>query len=263
MTHMGQTEEGDQVRDLGERVATIRLGGPGLRAPSTLLISGVFVMMILAVGAYGLQRGYYGYSRFGLVAAAAWVTPWLAASAVLIIPLGAWLLYRGMSRSSVLSIHRQGLQARFGRGKEYSITWPSLAGIKYEGVQTFMLFLPQPTVYRLAILPTHGPRLDFEDRFGRLNLLVEEIKKSYYPVKLPVYRQAVNSGRPVAFGPLQLESGGVNLGDDRIPWSEIEGVDVERGNLIFRIKSRKAARLRAFDVPDLELLLALIEEKTA
>lgn len=79
-------------------------------------------------------------------------------------------------------------------------------------------------------------------------------------VQLPKAIDRLNAGQPVSFGPLTLSPSGIAVGDQSLPWSEVEGVQTRKGMVSVRKSGKWLVwkRVPVSDIPNFSVFDALV-----
>jgi hypothetical protein len=103
-------------------------------------------------------------------------------------------------------------------------------------------------------------------RIENLPELITRLKAHLYPRLYPALQAGFLAGRAVAFGPVSVQAQGLRMRPHNqaiTPWSEIRRVTVRSGELMVELKhlqkGNSLARIPVAKIPNLELLLKLIE----
>jgi hypothetical protein len=268
---------------------------PSIRRHELWSLVLVGAIAVLAPAAYGITLAYYGYTRYGPVAASAWSTPWLIAAAGLFAAwLSVFLLLVRRSRYGVI-LHRNGLYlgdvetppggspGRPFRRMPNLIPWEAVTGIAVELIASTA---GRPPVHRVFLHFQGGRRLSLAEAlpkhsalaglFGpvcieNLPELITRLKARLYPRLQPGLRAAFQSGKPVSFGKVAVQQEGFIYhktlagflpARTRIPWDKINRLTVQSGDLVVELenhKGRRFPRIPVSKIPNLELLLTLID----
>lgn len=247
-------------KPLGPQVAIYRSRPFSRRSYQVELLIGA--LAVLAPLAYGYSRQQYGYARYGPVAAQFWSRPWylLAGLAFLVFVL---LLLLGLIRAQrYVAVHKNGLRVRLSRRKQFS--WGELTGVTTGGVQTRFFGIPLRTRYQAVLFPTVDSPLKLDNTLDDLPELLTRVKANLYPRLLPGMRKAFQEGKTLYFGPLAVRQDALILeqNDDKrssIPWSQVQSVSIQAGMLEIDIEDKARVRLPVARVPNLELLLQIIQ----
>ncbi|HNB52963.1 MAG TPA: hypothetical protein PK530_13525 [Anaerolineales bacterium] len=237
---------------------------PPLSYPSRAMNREDFLLYLVALAlpvgllAYGLWEVYLGYVQFGPAAMVAWGQPWFIASAIFALPLFL-LTVRAviLARREVL-VAEQGLILH-GVAKK-PLAWKNLHGIAVEDVRYHLFTLPLRTRRRLYLYPTAGRPLTLDDRFRDLPGLAETIKTRLYPLLLPDLRKQLQTDQWVYFGPIRFTRKEFDTGTQTLPWDQINSLRAHAGFLLVERTDRAPLRLPTAKIPNVELLLQLVEE---
>lgn len=222
------------------------------------LFPGLLIMFGLL--GYGLWRGYYGYTRFGSVAAYTWSRPWLLAAAAISFILAIWLLIRKRQSDQYIGIYQNGLRFRIGRRKNEPWRWNEIAGLTVRSEENHFLGLPILTRNRLVIYPNVGKPLRVDDRIQDLDQLTEQIKAQFYPYLSKALRTQFYEDHWVHFGPIAIHRQALRVRNKMIPWKQVENIGVERGKMVIEVDGDRPIRISTVKIPNLEVCLNIIQE---
>lgn len=210
----------------------------------------------------GIWRWYLAYTQYGPAVVWRWSAPWIAAglglSPALVLGLLSWLRTRG----TILAINPSGIVFRRG-GSHQQLPWPEIQALTVSGPWTGLPLLStrgQPAA--LTIRASEDRRIQLTRELERFDVLVKEIKSRVYPRLQRAYAGTFNDGGSLHFGPLQVHSGGLQVGRRRLTWDKVASADLREGTLEIRSKpaSKQAGfRLPAASIPNVDLCLQLIQ----
>lgn len=257
--------------------------GPTIKRRDRWLLALTGVMFILIPVGQGTLRAYNGYSRYGPAAASSWSLPWFMVAGVAFL---AWLLLMiqlvRRSQYGVL-LYRNGL--RFGaveRSHKHAATpllpWEKVRGIAVEliastkdkpPIHKATLFLEDRKIHLAEARSDWGAMANLfgPARIENLPELITRLKAHLYPRLFPSLRSSLLSGEELSFGPLAVHRQHILLktkSSDPIPWTKVRQVTIQSGYLVVELErspqSRSRMRVPVSKIPNLELLLKLIEE---
>lgn len=207
---------------------------------------------------YGLWQSYLGYVQFGPAAMTAWSQPWFIAGAWAVIPLFILTLRAVRFARREVQVVEKGLILT--ELTKNPLPWKNLHGLTVEDVRYHFLTLTLRTRRRVRLIPTTGRPLTLDDRFRDLAGLAETIKAHLYPLLLPELRKQLQTNQWVYFGPLRFNRTELDPGSTPLPWTEITSLSVHAGYLLIERPNRLPLRLPTAKIPNVELLLQLVEE---
>ncbi|GAB4578936.1 MAG: hypothetical protein Fur0022_16730 [Anaerolineales bacterium] len=207
---------------------------------------------------YGLWQVYLGYIQFGPAAMSAWGQPWFTSAALAVLPLFILTVRAvALARREVWVVDQglvfQGMQKK-------TLAWKNLQGIAIEDVRYHLLNLTLRTRQRIHLFPTTGHPLPLDDRYRDLAGLGETIKARLYPLLLPELRKQFQANQWVYFGPLRINRKELDTGNRRLLWEQITGLRVYAGMVRIELADRSPLLVPAAKIPNVELLLQLVEE---
>ena len=218
------------------------------------------LLIPLLLLAYGLWRMYDGRENFGIAAAESWGRPWFIAATIGLIPaLLLMLRYLRAVRQSV-TLHENGLRLRHISSQQSILLWNKISGIATETIQNRLLDRRLSTRIRVTMYPTTGDSIQLGARLRNLTNLTRGIKRRIYPRIYKEMRAKLSTEQWLYFGPLKINHETFHLRRD-IPWDQIKEIRVASGSLIIELNKRKRYRIPTAKIPNLELLLKLIDEE--
>jgi hypothetical protein len=188
----------------------------------------------------------------------AWGQRWFIAAAWAAVPL-VFLTARAVwfAQREVL-VTPAGIVV-YGIG-EKTFAWKNIEGIAVEDNRYHLLGITLRTRNRVRLYPTTGTPIRFDDRYKDLPGLTETIKRNLCPVILPTYRALLHEGQWIYFGLLRFNPTTLDTGKRTIPWEEIESLRVHNGVLNIAQRDGRAVKIPTAKIPNVELLLQLVEE---
>ncbi len=233
-----------------------------MRRGELLSLFALAAAAVLVPVLYGYSRAQYALTKYGPIAAAAWSRPWYLLAGVAMLVGAALLVYRLTTRRRRIDVHKNGILLRRSRVKY--LPWTGVAGIASGTSQTFFLGLPLRTHNRVMIYPTVGKPLRLDSSIENLPELLTRLKASVYPRLLEQMSPAFAQGGRLYFGPLSITQSSLQFEIGKpparnLPWSQLRSVSVQSGVLVVEPEQGQALKIPAFNIPNLELLLQIIQ----
>jgi hypothetical protein len=211
--------------------------------------------------AIGCWREQYGLSNYGPAAASAWSLPWYRLSLVALIPL-LWLALRRVRQSHrVIRIFPQGITIQSTAGRRWRFSWPEIQGISSTKVCYSFLGISLNCKYEARLYPVEQKPIRL-DNLPALEELCARIKAEIHPVLLQQYRRAFQNGETLVFGPVKINRDEIMVKKKSIPWRQLERLEPAGGFLHLVQKNNHPLKLPVQEVPNIELLLQIIQEGT-
>jgi hypothetical protein len=216
--------------------------------------------LVLLVLAYGLWRGYYGYTRYGMVAAIGWSRPWLAFGAAAGLLGLIWLLLRWRASRRFVALHEDGIHVHLGGRYNRWLPWEDLEGVTVADTRRHLLGLTTNRQRVVAFYPKSGGQFRLDDRFQQIDRLLHGLKTLYFPRLQPELGRAFRGGRSLRFGPVEISRGRLALQGKDIPWETVQNIRLESGSLLITRTAGRPLRVPAHRIPNLEVLLHILRE---
>ena len=219
------------------------------------------VAAILAPLGYGLWRANYAYARYGPVAAEYWSRPWyylaLAAAAIFLL-LGLTRLRLSLTE---VKVYPGGLSIRTGFGRPGSYDWSDISGLTSSIVEESFFGLPVQNKYKTRLILHSGKSIPLPSKLNDLAELTSRLKASMYPRLLPKLQAEFHNGSWLFFGPLAIQAAGLRLDNREISWQQVKYINVQAGRLVIEFNDRPTQKLPVERIPNLELVLQLIDQR--
>jgi hypothetical protein len=145
-------------------------------------------------------------------------------------------------------------QQEICRWDDIVAVWQYVVKRYYNGVYT-------GTTHTYTIQKRDGTKLKFDDTLGNVEQLGNTIQEEVARRLLPLAIAAYNRGEPVPFGKLSLSGQGLSWGDKTLPWSEVQGVQINKGYLTVKKQGKwlRWANISVSQIPNLLVALTLID----
>jgi hypothetical protein len=241
----------------GRRLAVYR-GNP-LRWSDLLLVFFPASLLVILPLAYGLYRAWIAYTRFGPAAAGAWARPWYMLATLALIPLTLLACYRLYQASRFVAVYEGGLRLRLSPFGYRRLAWSQIAGIAVAAYEDRFLGLPLWTRSQATLYPNQGRPIQLNARLQDLPALTRQVKGILYPRLWPALGADLQVGRWVHFGRLAVHRQSLSFSGRQIPWERVTALAVRSGYLVVELETGRRLRLAVARIPNLELLLQLVE----
>jgi hypothetical protein len=223
-----------------------------------LLLGALAVFLPLA---YGYLRMQYAATNYGPAAAQAWSQPWYALSGAAVLCALILFLLRWMASRRRVAVHQRGLVLAASRKK--FIPWSELEGVAFGSTQTHFLGIPLRNRQTARLYPAVGKPIRLPDSVENMAELLTRIKAALYPRLLPRMQAAFEAGKTLYFGSLAITQSNLRLAGEEpmrsLPWEQIAHIGVQSGMLEIHLTSEEKIRMPVQDIPNLELLLQIIQ----
>ncbi len=209
---------------------------------------------------YGAWRWYYGYTRFGVVAASAWSRTYLLLGALAAALLAIWLILRRAEAHRAVAVYEHGVGITTSRHKERFWRWKEIIGLASGSVESRFFGLPITRQNWLKIYPREGKPISLDDSIRDLASLSPKLKSVYYSNRMSALRSAFYADRWVPFGPLAVHRQALRVKNKLYPWKLVQDIQVRAGSLVIKMDSLQPIRISTRKIPNLELMISIIQE---
>jgi hypothetical protein len=200
----------------------------------------------IAAFAWAIFRWYFAYHHFGPAVVGRWTAPALILALVLaaISAIGL-ILYLSARSYRVITNEINLLITK--RDNTVSIPWEEIEFVRSSSIRYGVAKLEWGNRSTLWIHTSKGQVFRFVNNLIDFNSLAEIVKSKLYPRYLAHYRQHLNQGQSIDFGPVQLTPSGIVFGRKKCHWSELVGVSLARGRLTLTVN--RGPRMKSYSIP--------------
>jgi hypothetical protein len=237
-----------------------RFGGRGINKRTWLLRGFPGLLLCTGLLGYGTWRWYYGYTRFGTIAAATWSRPYFLVGALVAALFALWLIQRRSQARRFVELHENGVRIFIHPRKDHRWQWKEIRGLTSGSVESVFFGLPLSKKNWLTIYPKTGKPITLDDRIQDLSRLTSQLKPLYYSILMPAIRSRFYADRWISFGPLAVNRQALRVKNKLYPWKLVEDISLQAGTLIIRINGVRAIRFPIRKIPNLELMISIIQE---
>lgn len=219
------------------------------------VIPGVMLPLgLLAYGSYILANGYtQGVNAYPVA------RTWFLLAAFTLFPYGILALRRFASARQAVVRYANGLRFINIPGGHRTLLWRQIRGLRTTGTRYTLAGRPVSDRYRLTIDPFHGAPIEIPAHLQELPELAEAVIAAIHPLLIPAIEEEIRSDRTVEWGPIRIDRAHFSAGDAAIPWRAVRAIRVDSGQLVVEADGVRTLRFPARDVPNLELLLQVID----
>lgn len=200
----------------------------------------------MAAFAWSIFRWYFAYHHFGPAVVGRWTAPALILTLVL-AAIGVFGLILCLSaRNYHVITNELSLQIK-KRNHIISIPWEKIKFVRSSSIRYGLAIFEWGNRSALWVHTSNGQVFRFVNNLVDFNGLAETVKANLYPRYLARYRQDLNQGQSIDFGPIQLTPNGIIFGRNECEWSELENVTLARGRLT--ITTNDGQRIKSYSIP--------------
>ncbi|NWF67641.1 MAG: hypothetical protein HXY40_01005 [Chloroflexi bacterium] len=164
------------------------------------------------------------------------------------------------NRGLYVQVYSNGL-ARVKGSKVEALRWDEVRSI-WQSITHYQRYgRVVRSVYVYTLQTADGRKLKFSNEINGIAALGQtlqtEVNKRVFPQAMLTYQ----AGQPVQFGAFSISKEGINYGKKFLPWSEVEGAQVQSGFVTFKKQGKwfNWANVPAGSIPNLFVFLALID----
>ncbi len=225
------------------------------------LLGGAVVLIL------GILETYDRYYKNGPAVVLKSISVPAAGAAILFILAAAGILGALRTWNRGVAIYSGGVASSDMRGVR-AWRWEDVASIKVDIIHRQLSDKISSTQHTYVLVDNNGKRIILDESIARVEQLGIQIRETVMPLLLTRYSTAFQRGQTVHFGLVSLSlKDGIRIGKHIYPWETLRSASVEQGILHFVfqqgvVKSGiKGISVRAAEVPNLEVLLSLVDMK--
>jgi hypothetical protein len=210
---------------------------------------------------WAIFRWYFAYHTFGPAVVGRWTIPALILALVFAVVGGSGLILYLSARSYIVVTGEAGVKIMKLYSK-ISIPWEDIDFIRSSSIRYGAASLEWGKRSSLWLHTSSRRVFRLANNLTDFNRLVDSIKANLYPRYLGQYRHDLNQGKSIAFGPILLTPGGINIGRNTCDWSTIEDVALARGRLTIETRDGEREKVYSFParkIPNPDLCAQLIQ----
>ncbi len=146
-------------------------------------------------------------------------------------------------------------------GRTTSMRWDDISTVWQSITKRYTNGIYTGTTYLYTVQANDGKKLKLTNSLNRVeklgNTIQNEVSKRHFPRALETY----NSGGTVSFGNLTLNRMGLTRGSDTLAWSEIQGVQMQKGYMEIKKQGKwlRWAKIPVSSIPNLFVFLTLMD----
>jgi hypothetical protein len=213
----------------------------------------------LASGLFCLWRWYFITVTFGPALVARMVRPalWAALGSALLALLA---LTASRRRSGAVIVYENGLLLEQG-GRRRWIPWSDIMGVRIRAVRYGLPSISWGSRTCTILDLISGPQVRLPGGLDGFPDLIETIKQAVYPRLADGFRQAINQGQEVGFGPVKLTPLGILVrGRKLLRWQDLSGPRLQGGQLLLPAMKGRPIRVPVEQVPNADLCFQFIQQ---
>jgi hypothetical protein len=186
------------------------------------------------------------------------------------VALGLSLLCFGVAAASVfnwwknrgayIQIYSGGL-ARIQGAKVQEVRWDDIRAVWQSITKHYRNGIYTGTTYLYTVQTADNRQMKFSNEFKGIEQLGQLIQTEATNRLFPRMIAAYNAGQPVPFGDFTISKDGISHKNKNLPWSEIEGAQINNGYVTFKKQGKwfNWANVPVAAIPNLIVFLSLID----
>jgi hypothetical protein len=217
-------------------------------------------MVPLTMLAYGLWRHYYGYLKFGPIAALEWSFSWFLFALLSALLVLFFLILRLRVAWRRITLYENGIIFKSSPIRKQKLKWSRIEGIAISRIREHFLG-NRIRDHIQGLLTIKGARpIKIDQKIENNTDLIEDLKKILYPQLLPKLKKDLQSGNTISFGKVTINHKGLRIKRRFTPWEHISSIYLHSGYLVVELQPAGNHHLSIMSIVNLELLLYLIDE---
>ncbi len=167
------------------------------------------------------------------------------------------------ARGQVVTVFADGL-TRTQYGKTLTLRWEEITSVWQQVTKHYYNGVYTGTTHVYTVQKTDSTKIKFNDAVKNVEQLGNTIQDEVTQRLLPLAITSLSSGETITFGKLGINVTGLTWGDKSLLWSEIEGVQINKGVLSIKKQGKwlKWANITVSSIPNLLIALTLINRMT-
>lgn len=171
-------------------------------------------------------------------------------------------LYATMYRNWGVYVFEQGFLYKKGNQAPQPFRWDQIEAVWYQVTRHYTNGIYTGTTHRYKVRRRDNYEIVLNDRFTKVSQLGETVNNQVTKTLLPQVVAAYNTGQTITFGPLSVNRQGLtNIMGKLLPWSEITGIDIQRGYIAVRQAGKwlKWSNQPVARIPNAFVFIALVK----
>lgn len=173
-----------------------------------------------------------------------------------------YFLYGLIYKSWGVYVFEHGFLFKKGNEAPQPFRWDQVEAVWYQVTRHYRNGIYTGTTHRYRVRRKDGYQIVLNDRFTNVGQLGDTINNQVTKVLLPQVIAAYNAGQTITFGPLSVNRQGLlNVLGNLLPWSEITGIDIQRGYVAVSRAGKwlKWSNQPVANIPNVFVFIALVK----
>jgi hypothetical protein len=189
-------------------------------------------------------------------------TSWgLAIVGLFLAGLGVMILFNWWKNRGVyVQVYTNGF-ARIQGTKVQEVRWDDIRAVWQSITKNYRNGVYMGTTYIYTVLAADNTKLVFGNEIKGIEQLGQLIQREATNRLFPRMVAAYNAGQPVQFGDFAISREGITHKNKNLPWSEIEGAQINNGFVTFKKQGKwfNWANVPVAQIPNMIVFLSLID----
>jgi len=217
-------------------------------------------LVAVAALAFGIWRWYDAYQHYGPALVSRWTTPSLVAGGVASLFFLAAFIDASRKRHFRVAVCEEGLILQRGR-KQIGVRWKGVEALHIQATRYLIPTLNRRQPLRLRLHIRGQDPIPLPASLDDMNTLIEVIKAHTYPALLDSYRQRLDQGHEIIFGPLNVSNTRLQIGKAEYLWENVPRTWLEKGQLCIQTEKDGRGTIRriaAHKIPNVDLCTQIL-----
>ena len=169
----------------------------------------------------------------------------------------AWRTWR--QRNDWVAIYGEGIGASI-RGQQIALRWEDVESIQ-QNIQTIRVNFIPIKIRKFYLKSKAGKKHVFGNGFKDIEIIGAMMQQQVTSRLLPAVIKRYESGETLDFTGLRIDQQGLQIKQKRLPWSELEAINLQGGMIMFRKQGKRLnwGSLNANAAPNIYVLIGLLK----
>jgi hypothetical protein len=186
---------------------------------------------------------------------------WLGIAGIMVLPFGIFITAFGLLNRNKRAVVTDDTFSYVDGAIQVSWPWEAIESVTFAPVPTRILGISTGTTYRYILQHENGQQISLDNRLHKYTELGALVQAYVAHYRTPSIITRFHNAQVISFGDYAVDREALWHNDQRLPWSEVDHIDLKQSRLYVYQRGQTAPWeiIPVFRLPNMRILLGIVQ----